>query len=184
MEAPDIAHQLLLATVLGVGLALLLTGSAWRAHVKARRSAHERRAAGLRLMDCLKAYAAWMDYQREEPLAARTPDELTAPAPLLEASLIRDEWFPELTPPMVRLLQAHRQMIGYLWEQNILRLTVGGSARVHRDPRYLELRDLQDATLDALFQRCRQLIGDTNPEWHRTRSDFGFSMSVSRPSGA
>ena len=54
----------------------------------------------------------------------------------------------------------------------------------YADPRYHHLRDLQDAALDSLFLRCRQLIGEDDLNWSRTRSDFSFSsgMGMSHPS--
>jgi hypothetical protein len=64
-------------------------------------------------------------------------------------------------------------------------MTHSGSARPHyADPRYHHLRDMQDGALDSLFDRCRELIGEHDLEWKRTRSDFTFSsgMGMSQPS--
>lgn len=164
-------------TALAVALGLL------RRYV-ARRVA--RRRAGHRLMDCLKAYSAWTDWHRDEPLLHQNPEELTIPAVLAQACLIKDEWFPELGGLMVQLLQSHRELMQYFWEENILRMTHAASVRPHyADPRYHQLRDMQDGALDSLFMRCRQLIGDAETGWQRTRSDFSFSSGMnmsSRPS--
>jgi hypothetical protein len=65
-------------------------------------------------------------------------------------------------------------------------MTHAGHQRPHyADPRYHQLRDTQDAALDSLFLRCRELIGDSDSAWRRTRSDFSFSSGMgmhSRPS--
>ena len=97
----------------------------------------------------------------------------------MRATEIKDRWFPELGGLTLRLLQVHRLMIEYLWEQNILRMSGGGINERTSDTHYQDLRELQDATLDSLFLRCRQLIGESELKWQRTRSDFSFSNSVS-----
>jgi hypothetical protein len=167
------------ATLLAAALGLA-AGIALCRHLRARQAAR-RRAAAYRLMDSLKAYSAWMDCQRDEPIFERSLEELSTPAPLLRASQIRDEWFPELAGLMVRLLQSHRMMMEYLWEQNLMHMGGGGRA-MHGDARYRELEDLQDATLDSLFLRVRELIGQNEMKWHRTRSDFSFSSGENVPS--
>ena len=107
------------------------------------------------------------------------------PQVLARAVQLKDEHFPEVAGLMLQLLQTHRELMQYLWEENILRMSGAGSGRPHyADPRYHQLRDTQDAALDSLFMRCRQLIGETDSEWRRTRSDFSFSsgMGMSTPS--
>lgn len=169
--------MLLLAA--GIGFLLALVLGLWRA----RRRTLKRRMAGYVLLDCLKAYSAWMDYQREELFQTRNPEDLGTPEPLMRACEIKDEWFPQLAPQMVRLLHSHRQMMEYLWEQRILRMShASARASILADPRYQQLRDLQDATMDGLFVRCRQLIGDSGRKWRPTRSDFAFSSGLSIPS--
>jgi hypothetical protein len=179
MAFAPVQHDLLL---LGAGMALMLllvAGALWAWHLHVRRVTARRRAAGYQLMDCLKAYSAWMDWQREEPIHEHNLDELSSPPALMRASEIKDRWFPELSSLMVRLLQSHRLMVEYMWEQNILRMSGGGATAPAGGARRLrELRDLQDATLDSLFLRCRQLIGESDLKWHRTRSDFSFSSSL------
>jgi hypothetical protein len=165
-----------LACVFALALPLWLL----RAHVLQRAA---RRRAGHRLMDCLKAYSAWTDWHRDEPLLHQNPEDLTLPAVLAQACQIKDEWFPELGGLMLQLLQSHRELMRYFWEENILRMTHAGAARPHyADPRYHQLRDMQDGALDSLFMRCRQLIGDTETDWQRTRSDFSFSSGNNVPS--
>jgi hypothetical protein len=133
-------------------------------------------------MDCLKAYSAWVDWHRDEPLLHQNPEELSIPAALAQACQVKDEWLPELSPLMVQLLHSHRELMQYFWEENILRMTQSSQRPYYADPRYHHLRDMQDATLDKLFERCRQLIGDAEVAWHRTRSDFSFSSGLTHSS--
>ena len=160
-----------------VALALAIAFALWRLRLRAMQRAARRRTAGYQLMDALKAYTVWIDWHRDEPLLHQNPEELSIPAVLKQAVQIKDEHFPELSRLMVQLLQTHRELMQYLWEENILRLTHQGALlRPHyADPRYHQLRDTQDAALDSLFLRCRQLIGEAESEWTRTRSDFSFS---------
>ncbi|HSV77922.1 MAG TPA: hypothetical protein VLK85_01790 [Ramlibacter sp.] len=168
---------LLLLAVTGVAalLALLLV----------LRARHRKRAArrhvGLQLFDCLKAYAAWLDWYRDEPLLHRNPDDPTIPAALAQAREINDQWLPELSPVMLQLLRSHRELMRYFEEENLLRMAHPASARASADARYHQLRDKQDAVLDSLFLHCRQLIGNTETDWQRTRSDFSFSSGLSVP---
>ena len=162
-----------------VGIVIAIAILLWRVRVRVVRRAARRRAAGYRLMDCLKAYTAWIDWHRDEPLLHRDPESLSIPAALAQAVQLKDEHFPELAKLMVQLLQTHRELMQYLWEENILRMTHSGHQRpYYADPRYHQLRDTQDAALDSLFLRCRELIGDANSEWRHTRSDFSFSSET------
>ncbi len=166
-------------------VALLLAAAAvplWRLHARRRQRLQARRAAGYQLIDCLKAYSAWVDWHRDEPLLHQNPEDLTIPAALAQACQIKDQWLPELSPLMVKLLQTHRELMQYFWEENILRMTQSSQRPYYADPRYHHLRDLQDGALDSLFMRCRELIGDTGVQWQRTRSDFSFSSGLSHPS--
>lgn len=174
----DFALPLLIVTA-----ALAVAFVLWRMRVAFARRQARRRAAGYQLMDCLKAYTVWIDWHRDEPLMHSKPDALTVPPPLEQAVRIKEEDFPELSPLMVKLLHTHRELMQYLWEQNILRMTHAATLGPHyADPRYHQLRDTQDAALDSLFLRCRQLIGDDGSEWKRTRSDFSFSGDQNAPS--
>jgi hypothetical protein len=175
----QILVPLLLSAAVLVAVALVLS----RAWVGMTRRAARRRTAGYQLMDCLKAYTAWIDCHRAEPLLHHNPEELTIPAVLAQAVRIKDDNFPQLSGLMVQLLQTHRELMQYLWEENILRLAHSAPLRPHyADPRYHEVRDRQDAALDSLFLRCRQLIGDSEIGWQRTRSDFSFSAGNALPS--
>jgi hypothetical protein len=168
----------LLAGLLVLGLAV----AAWRAWQRARRRTAHRRSAGYQLMDCLKAYSAWIDWHRDEPLLHQDPQELSLPAALAQACQLKDQWLPELSPLMLKLLHAHRELMQYFWEEKILRMTQSAPPRpYYADVRYHHLRDLQDAALDSLFLRCRALIGESDHTWHRTRSDFTFSSGLSLP---
>jgi hypothetical protein len=162
-----------------VGLVIAITVVLWRARARMVRRMARRRAAGYRLMDCLKAYTAWIDWHRDEPLLHTDPESLNIPAALAQAVQVKDEHFPELSQLMVQLLQTHRELMQYLWEENILRMTHAAHQRpYYADPRYHQLRDTQDSALDSLFLRCRELIGEDNIEWRHTRSDFSFSSGM------
>ena len=175
LSASDAYYPLAIAFTIAAVIALVL----WRRH----RRAAVRRAAGYRLMDCLKAYTAWIDWHRGEPLLHQDPENLSIPAALAQAVQIKDAHFPELHRLTVQLLETHRELMTYLWEENILRMTHASQQRAHyADPRYHALRDTQDAALDSLFMRCRQLIGEGEMTWTRTRSDFSFSSGLSLPS--
>ena len=170
----------LLLVALAIAVAVVL----WRLRARMVRRAARRRAAGYQLMDCLKAYTVWIDWHRDEPLLHQDPETLSIPASLKQAVELKDEHFPELAKLMLQLLQTHRELMKYLWEENILRMTQSSLRPYYADPRYHHLRDLQDAALDSLFLRCRQLIGEDDLNWSRTRSDFSFSsgMGMSHPS--
>lgn len=173
LNDPDTLVPLLL-----VAIALVVAGVLWRIRVRVARRVARRKAAGYQLIDCLKAYTAWIDWHRDEPLLHQDPENLAIPAALAQAVQIKDEHFPELSRLMLQLLHTHRELMQYLWEENILRMS-GGAGRPHyADPRYHQLRDTQDAALDSLFLKCRQSIGDAGAEWRRTRSDFSFSSSM------
>ncbi|HEX7888735.1 MAG TPA: hypothetical protein VF522_05180 [Ramlibacter sp.] len=182
-----LTHPDTLAAVAMTALAAFAVAALWRLRLRARRRAARRKQAGYRLMDCLKAYTAWIDWHRDEPLLHQDPETLTIPAALAQAVQIKDEHFPDLSKLMLQLLQAHRELMQYLWEENILRMSGGSQRPYYADPRYHQLRDAQDATLDSMFLRCRDLIGDTGTPWRRTRSDFSFSSNLgagtSQPSG-
>ena len=168
---------LLVAFAIGVAVVL------WRVRTRLVKRAARRRAAGYRLMDCLKAYTAWVDWHRDEPLLHRDPENLEIPAPLAQAVQVKDEHFPELSRFMLQLLQTHRELMQYLWEENILRMSHAGHQRpYYADPRYHQLRDTQDNALDTLFLRCRELIGEKHGKWRNTRSDFSFSSGMETPS--
>jgi hypothetical protein len=171
LSDPDLLYPLAL-----VAVALAIAGVLWRMRTQQARRLARRRAAGYQFVDALKAYTAWIDWHRDEPLLHQNPEETGIPAALAQAVQLKDEHFPELAGLLLQLLQTHRELMQYLWEENILRMTHASSARPHyADPRYHNIRDRQDATLDGLFLRCRQLIGDAGGDWQRTRSDFSFS---------
>lgn len=168
----DLHPFILLASAVGVGALL------WRLRARQLRRKAWRRYAGYELMDALKAYTVWIDWRRDEPLLHQSPEELSIPAVLARAVQVKDQHFPELSALFVELLHTHRELMQYLWEQNILRMTHAVPVRPHyADPVYHAIRDRQDAVLDSLFSRCRELIGDDATPWRRTRSDFSFSSS-------
>ena len=173
LSDPDLLYPLAL-----VVLALVVAGALWRMRSRRLRQLARRRAAAYQFIDCLKAYTAWIDWHRDEPLLRQSPEDGGIPAALAQAVHIKDAHFPELASLMLQLLQTHRELMQYLWEENILRMSHASPLRPHyADPRYHNIRDRQDATLDSLFMRCRQLSGDAGADWQRTRSDFSFSSS-------
>lgn len=177
MSSTPLADLVLLLSFLAAGAAA--TFVLWKLRARNLRRAASHRAAGYQLIDSLKAYTAWIDWHRDEPLLHHHPEELGLPEPLARAVKIKDQHFPQLTPLMLQLLHSHRELMQYLWEENILRLTHSMPRRPHyADPRYHQLRDQQDAALDSLFLRCRQVIGDGEITWTRTHSDFTFSSGT------
>src|SRR5512133_1215948 len=99
--------------------ALMLAALAWARHLAHRRQQHLR-ARGYEFIAALKAYSAWVDYQRDESFVGRDADELALPEPLARA-LSAKSAFPELSQHTLRLLQAHSRLVEYLWQQNLLR---------------------------------------------------------------
>ena len=173
---PTLSSSDLMFPLLLVAAALAVAVALWRLRTRLLKHMARRRQAGYQLMDSLKAYTVWIDWHRDEPQLHQDPATLTIPAALARAVAIKDQHFPELSKLMVQLLHTHSALMQYLWEENILRMTHASPLRPHyADPRYHNIRDRQDATLDSLFLRCRQLVGDSDSEWHRTRSDFSFS---------
>lgn len=180
---PDLLAPDILVPLSFVGVVLAIVVVLWRLHARATQRAARLRHAGYQLIDHLKAYTAWIDWHREEPLLRQSPAELGLPEPLAQTVRIKDEHFPQLGPLVLQLLHSHRELMEYLWEENILRLTHAAMRRPHyADPRYHQLRDRQDSALDSLFLQCRQLIGEGESVWSRTHSDFSFSSGMSQAS--
>ena len=137
------------------------------------------RAQGLHLIYWLKAYSAWVDCQRDEPFLARDVDELALPEPLARALALKDAAFPDLSQHMVRLLQAHSRLIEYLWQHNLLRISLAtGWQAAHEDSRYQQIRGAQEDLIEEMIALCQERIGESTREWKRTSSDFAFSSSL------
>jgi hypothetical protein len=166
-----------LASLAFFGLALIVTGWARYAAVKRREAL---RARGYALISSLKAYSAWVDFQRDEPLVSSDTDELASPEPLACALRIRQAAFPGLSQHMLRLVQAHSRVIEYLWEQNLLRLSQAAAWRPpYLDPQYQQIRGAQEDLIQEIIGLCQEIIGDRSREWRRTGTDFAFSGSPS-----
>lgn len=167
-------------------LSLVLAAGAlyrWMRYVS-RVRAEQLRVHGYQLIHALKAYSAWIEYQRDLPFTARSLDELTSPEPLTRARRLKREYFPSLSPHMVRLLQAHSHVIEYLWQQNLLRLSQGSGWRpAYEDPQYQQIRGAQEDLIGEMIDICRELTGDAHRPWRQTGSDFSFTngLNVSRP---
>jgi hypothetical protein len=177
--------DLLIPTLIGV-VSLVAAATAvyrWMRHLS-RLRAQQLRAHGYRLIHALRAYSAWIDYQRDLPFTARSLDELTSPEPLTQARQIKRDWFPDLSQHMVRLLQAHSRVIEYLWQQNLLRLSQGSGWRpAYEDKQYQQLRGAQEELIDEMIALCREIIGDASQPWRSTGSDFTFGGSSLGVSG-
>jgi hypothetical protein len=145
----------------------------------AQRQRNRLRARGLHLIYWLKAYSAWVDCQRDEPFLARDVDELALPEPLARALALKDAAFPDLSQHMVRLLQAHSRLIEYLWQHNLLRISLAtGWQAAHEDSRYQQIRGAQEDLIEEMIALCQERIGESAREWKRTGSDFAFSSSL------
>jgi hypothetical protein len=163
-----------------LALALLLSLGAWSWVVRRASAAARLRGAGYRLIAALQAYYAWVELQRDEPLEARTPEELSLPEPLERALALKKSDFPQLAPAMVQLLLSHSRLMELLWGRQLLRLGGAAPQPVYRDPRYVALRDWQEDILEQLIAGCREQIGEDRAVWRPTGSDFAFSSGFVR----
>jgi hypothetical protein len=145
----------------------------------AQRQRNRLHQQALHLIYWLKAYSAWVDCQRDEPLLARDVDELALPEPLARALALKEAAFPELSQHMVRLLQAHSRLIEYLWQHNLLRISQAtGWQAAHEDSGYQQIRGAQEDLIEEMIALCQERIGESAREWKRTGSDFAFSSSL------
>ena len=140
------------------------------------------RAHGYRLIHCLNAYSAWVDYQRDDALLDQSTDELTSPEPLAQALAIKEAAFPSLGQHMLRLLQAHSRLMEYLWQHNLLRLSQAtGWVPAYQDPQYQQIRGAQEDLIEEVIAIVHEIIGETEQNWRRTGTDFSFSSSITMP---
>ena len=149
---------------------------------RARREHRELLAAGWRLIHELKAYSAWIELLRGEPFTTMEPEQLTAAQALRNARSITQATFPELSQAMLRLLQADSRLMGYLWEQKLLRLADPAAWVPHeRDRAYWELRDTQEDLIEEMIVRCQVLMGEHNRSWRATdlNSEFFSTQGLS-----
>lgn len=159
-------------------LAAALAVYLWSRHLERVRT-KQMRAQGYRLIRALTEYSAWIDYHRDVPFTAGSPDELTSPEPLTQARDIMRESFPDISQHMVRLLQSHSHVIEHLWQRNLMRQSQGsGWQPAHTDRKYQQLRGAQEDLIDDMIARCRELIGDAHEPWRRTGSDFAFASTT------
>lgn len=168
------------ATALAIVLVgtLMLVAAAWARYLAHRRRQYLR-ARGYEFIAALKAYSAWVDCQRDEPLLRKDSEELAVPEPLARALAIKAV-FPALSQHTLRLLQAHSRLVEYLWQQNLLRLSQAvGWRPAYQDPQYLQIRGAQEDLIQEMIGMCQEAIGDRAQEWRRTGTDFAFSSSTS-----
>lgn len=144
-----------------------------------RRERQRRRERGARLIHELKAYSAWVESLRGEPPLTSEPEELSPAQTLRDARAIAQVHFPQLGQSMLRLLRSDSELMRYLWEQKLLRLSEPAAwVSWERDPEYRALRDAQEDLIDAIIARCQALTGDRGPRWHNTRLDPEFFTSM------
>jgi len=164
-------NETLLWSLVIAALALAIIG---RARYSARKRKERFQAEGYSLISALKAYSAWVDYQRDEPLSET--GELASPEPLARARAIKDASFPGLSQHMLRLLQAHGRLVEYLWRHDMLRRAQASAWRpAWQDPQYQQIRGAQDDLIEEMIDLCQETIGDRAREWRRTGTDFAFS---------
>ena len=147
----------------------------WRRGV--RRERERLRGAGYRLIHALKAYSAWLELLRGEPAMSVEPEQFAAARALRDADAIAQTMFPQLAPPMQRLLQGDRNLMAYLWRQRL----VGSSAPAasHRcDHGYCQIRDAQEDLIGEIITRCRMLLGEHGQPWRATEIGSEFFNSV------
>jgi hypothetical protein len=152
------------------------------ARTRARREHRELRAAGWRLIHELKAYSAWIELLHGEPFTTMEPEQLTAAQALRNARSITQASFPELSQAMLRLLQADSRLMGYLWEQKLLRIADPAAwVPYERDRAYWELRDTQEDLIEEMIVRCQVLMGEHNRSWRATdlTSEFFSTQGLS-----
>ncbi|HWP13971.1 MAG TPA: hypothetical protein VNN06_19255 [Ramlibacter sp.] len=170
-------NETFLWSLAALALALVIAGGVRR---NARKRHEQLQARGYELIFSLKAYSAWVDWQCDEPIMSRNTDELTSPKPLARAREIKQAAFPGLTQHMLRLLQAHSHLVEYLWQQNLLRLSLATGWRpAYQDPQYQQIRGAQEDLIQEMIGLVQEAIGDRAEEWRRTGSDFAFSGSTS-----
>jgi hypothetical protein len=163
LSDPDLLVPLVLAV-----FALVVTGALWRLRWQHRRRIARRRAAAYQLIDCLKAYTAWIDWHRDEPLLHQNPTRAASPRRWRRRCRSRTSTFPNSAPSCLDLLRTHRELMQYLWEENILRMKHASPLRPHyADPRYHNIRDRQDCLLDRPV-----------PALPATRGRFGLRVAA------
>lgn len=162
-----------MAALLALALAALIVHAL--RHLARRRRAALRKQS-YRLIHALKAYSAWIEYQRDLPFAQRDLEEMISPEPIVMVREIKRDWFPQLHTHVLRLLKAHHRLVQYLWEHSMMRLSQGsGWVPPNEDPAYQQLRAEQEDLIDEMIDTCRRATGDADRPWRRTASDFNFS---------
>ncbi len=168
----------LTALVLGFAFAASALAWLWIGYSRHAR-AKVRRARGYELIHALKAYSAWSEYQRDQPVSQSGLDELASPEPLTRARKLQHGFFPQLSEHLLRLLQAHSRMVEYLCEQDMLRLSRGeGWKPAYQNQQYQQLRGAQEELIDEMIVMCRESIGEAGVSWQATGSDFAFTNSA------
>lgn len=100
-----------------VVLAGIAAASAWIAWRQSRRELRRRQAEDA--LDALARYAEWVARQRR--VVRFAGEDPSGHAALVQARRLQQSGFPELAPAMVGLLEAHAQMLDFLWRQQQLR---------------------------------------------------------------
>jgi len=133
------------------------------------------REAGYRLIHELKAYLAWIEMLRGEPFTIAEPEQLTAAQALRNARAIAQSAFPQLSQPMLRLLQGDSHLMQHLWQRKLLRLSEPAEwVPYHRDGGYWQLRGGQEDLVEEMIAHCRVLMGEDGRSWRGTDLDSEF----------
>ena len=139
----------------------------WRRGV--RRERERLRGAGYSLIHELKAYSAWLELLRGEPALGVEPEQLAAAQALRNAGAVAQMAFPQLAPPMLRLLQGDNHLMAYLRQQSLVQ---------PGDRGYCQIRDAQEDLIGDIITRCRMLLGEHGQPWRATDIGSEFFNSV------
>lgn len=160
-------------------VAALLVGAAlvtWR-HRRARQRDRQRRRQGWRLIHELKAYSAWIEALRTDPLLAADAEASAAAQALRHAHAVVQGDFPQLLASLALLQGTDTRLMAWLSQLDQPGAPSGLS--LQRDPTYRQLHEEQEDLIEELIARCRVLMGERHGEWRRTDMDTEFATSFS-----
>jgi len=132
---------------------------------------------GWRLIHELKAYAAWIDALRSDPLLAADAEASAAAQALRHAHAIIEADFPQLMPSLARLRDTDTRLLACLSQLD--QPGAPAALSMQRDPDYRRLHEEQDDLVEELIARCQVLMGERHGEWRRTDMDTEFATSFS-----
>jgi hypothetical protein len=144
---------------------------------RARQRDRQRCRQGWRLIYELKAYSAWIEALRSDPLLAADAEASVAAQALRNAQAIMQGHFPPLLLSLGRLRETDARLMDYLSQLDQPGAPAALSMR--REPEYRQLHEEQDDLIEAIIARCRALMGERQGEWRRTDMDTEFATSFS-----